>query len=56
LKRTPITFLLNHYKESKGHYNDITKIKETVGGKNGVKDSNESASPSPFFFAKEFVV
>jgi hypothetical protein len=39
----------------KGHYKEITETKETTGVMKGVKDSNDSASPSPFSFVEEFV-
>jgi hypothetical protein len=56
LKRTPIIFLQKYYKESEGHYRDIKSKAKFVGGMKGIKDSNASASTSPFFFVKEFVV
>jgi hypothetical protein len=56
LKRTPITFLQKHYKESEGHYKDIKRKAKTAGGMKEIKDSSDFASPSPFFFTKEFVV
>jgi hypothetical protein len=46
---------LHFYRESEEHYKDITETKEIVGGMKGVTNSNGSASPSPFSFAKEFV-
>jgi hypothetical protein len=45
-----------YYKESEGQYKYIIETKEIVGGMKGVKDSNDSVSPSPLFFAKEFMV
>jgi hypothetical protein len=41
--------------EFEEHYKDITETKETAGGMKGVKDSNDSTSPSPFSFMKEFM-
>jgi hypothetical protein len=35
-----------------GHYKDITETKEIVGGMKDIKDSNDSALPSPLFFTK----
>jgi hypothetical protein len=54
LRSPPWSF--EYYKESEGQYKYITETKEIVGGMKGVKDSNDSVSPSPLFFAKEFVV
>jgi hypothetical protein len=45
--------LLHFYREPEGHYKDITKTKETTGGMKGIKDSNDSASSSPFSFVEE---
>jgi hypothetical protein len=52
LKRTHITFLKKCHKEFEGHYKDITEIKETIGGMKGVKDSNDSTSPSHYSLKK----
>jgi hypothetical protein len=40
---------------SEDYYKDIAETKEITGGMKGVKNSNDSASPSPFSFTKEFV-
>jgi hypothetical protein len=56
LKRIPITTLQKYYKGLEGQYKDITETKETAGGTKGIKDSNDSTSPSSLFFIKGFVV
>jgi hypothetical protein len=48
--------LLHFYYESKDYIKYITETKEAAWGMKGVKDSNDSASPSPFLFTKEVVV
>jgi hypothetical protein len=56
LKRIPIITLQKYYKGLEGQYKDITETKETAGGTKGIKDSNDSTSPSSLFFIKGFVV
>jgi hypothetical protein len=41
---------------SKEYIKDITETEEIAGGMKGVKNCNDSTSPSSLFFTKEFVV
>jgi hypothetical protein len=49
LKRTPITFL----PESKYYIKNIIETKKTAGGMKGIKNTNDSASPSPLLCIRE---
>jgi hypothetical protein len=48
--------VLHFYQESKEYIKDIIETEETTRGMKGVKNCNDSASPSPLFFTEEFVV